>query len=362
MQSIKYSMQIEKIINNPVFFERNRVYRVYRGGSLFNSFFGDKKENSFYPEEWIASTVHALGTPHDDVPGYGLSRIKDTDLFFPEILEKYPQEMLGPSGKFNIFAKILHSAVRLPVQVHPDRTFAEKYLNSTVGKEEAWFFLATEGDAEIYYGFKEGVTEKDFLQALDKSETDKQAMPDLLNRIKVSKGETVFVPGKLVHTIGPGCLVLEIQEATDFVYLSEHWCDEKYLDKNDMFQNLEKSTALECFSLNNNSQQFKDDLSCKTVPETIADTGNVYAEKLIYEKHTGKFSMNYYDIKPGSFRIPDGPSIVIPIEGEASLKSADNNSFIKKGDYFFLPRSASGCEITTEKGIKLVECLPSQEV
>ena len=44
----------------PVFFDRNRVYRVYPGGKLFHDFLGDAPEDGFYPEEWVASTVHAM--------------------------------------------------------------------------------------------------------------------------------------------------------------------------------------------------------------------------------------------------------------------------------------------------------------
>ena len=44
----------------PVFFERNRVGRVYTGGKLFHEFFGDAPEDGFLPEEWIASSVVAL--------------------------------------------------------------------------------------------------------------------------------------------------------------------------------------------------------------------------------------------------------------------------------------------------------------
>ena len=37
--------------DKPIFFEQNRVYRVYTGGKLFAGFFGDSSEDSFYPEE-----------------------------------------------------------------------------------------------------------------------------------------------------------------------------------------------------------------------------------------------------------------------------------------------------------------------
>ena len=48
------------MINRPIFFERNRVGRVYTGGKLFNGFFGDEPIDGFLPEEWVASAVTAL--------------------------------------------------------------------------------------------------------------------------------------------------------------------------------------------------------------------------------------------------------------------------------------------------------------
>ena len=48
------------MIREPVFFERNRVGRVYTGGKLFGGFFGDEPVDGFMPEEWIASAVQAI--------------------------------------------------------------------------------------------------------------------------------------------------------------------------------------------------------------------------------------------------------------------------------------------------------------
>ena len=48
------------MIFTPIFFEKNRVERVYVGGKLFSGFFCDGSEDSYEPEEWIASAVKAL--------------------------------------------------------------------------------------------------------------------------------------------------------------------------------------------------------------------------------------------------------------------------------------------------------------
>ena len=87
-------MDIKNIASSPVFFEKNRVFRVYLGGKLFSEFFGDNSEDSFYPEEWICSSTKALNEGSTD-PFEGLSTVKDTDIHFNELLEKEKELMLG---------------------------------------------------------------------------------------------------------------------------------------------------------------------------------------------------------------------------------------------------------------------------
>lgn len=52
--------------DKPIFFEKNRVFRVYTGGKLFADFFGDDSTDGNYPEEWVASSVHALNEGSTD--------------------------------------------------------------------------------------------------------------------------------------------------------------------------------------------------------------------------------------------------------------------------------------------------------
>ena len=54
------------MISRPIFFEKNRVARVYTGGRLFDDFLGDGSTDGFYPEEWIASGVRALNKGSTD--------------------------------------------------------------------------------------------------------------------------------------------------------------------------------------------------------------------------------------------------------------------------------------------------------
>jgi mannose-6-phosphate isomerase len=153
-------------LNRPLFFERNRVFRVYRGGMLFHEFFGDPAEDGFYPEEWVASTVRALNKePKGE--NEGLSIVRGTGVPLRQLIEERREELIGPREELGLLVKLLDSAIRLPVQAHPDKAFALRHFGSTHGKTEMWLVLATRENARLYFGFKEGVTRRDLLQAVE---------------------------------------------------------------------------------------------------------------------------------------------------------------------------------------------------
>ena len=54
---------IKDIVTKPIFFERNRVYRIYHGGKPFTALFDDGYDDgsdNMFPEEWVASKVRAI--------------------------------------------------------------------------------------------------------------------------------------------------------------------------------------------------------------------------------------------------------------------------------------------------------------
>lgn len=84
--------------NEPLFFDRNRVGRVYTGGKLFGGFFGDPAEDGFEPEEWIVSRVHAINKDSKG-PHEGVSRVQGSGEYLDELLKQYPDELLGKEKK-----------------------------------------------------------------------------------------------------------------------------------------------------------------------------------------------------------------------------------------------------------------------
>lgn len=338
-----------ELYNTPIFFERNRVGRVYTGGKLFHGFFGDAPKDGFLPEEWVASSVKALNKEMKH-PKEGVSKIKDSDLYFDEVLTKFPDEMLGKGNKYRILVKLLDSAVRLPAQAHPDKPFSRKHFNSEYGKTESWLVLDTRPEAKIYFGFQDGVNKEVFSKAIDDSEIDKDAMERLLKYSYAQKGDLYLVPAKTVHAIGAGCLILEIQEPTDFTIQPEHWCGNYKLNDQEMYISLDKETGIECFD-------FEADADTKLTPVIIIENEGVKIEELIGKKDTDCFIVNRITLKNSSYtlNVPDSYAVYIVTDGNGTITGDDYSKEIKKGDYFFMPCASMG-KYRVNGNIEIVEC------
>ena len=112
---------VKRIVREPVFFERNRVYRIYLGGKQYTKIFDradgyDDGTDNFFPEEWIASKVKAIN-PRYFGKRDGVSVVKGTDLFFDDLLRDYKEILFGDS-KYGCLVIFLEIEIRHPF---PDR-------------------------------------------------------------------------------------------------------------------------------------------------------------------------------------------------------------------------------------------------
>ena len=334
--------------NEPIFFEKNRVFRIYTGGKLFSEFFGDDSTDGYYPEEWVASSVKALNEGSTD-EYEGVSKIKGTDLYLNDATEKYKAEILGDREDIGILTKILDSAIRLPVQAHPDKAFSEKYFSSKYGKEESWIILATRPGAKIFYGFKDGVTLEEFSAAIDASETGSDAMENLLCTIDVKAGDVIYIPAKMVHAIGSGCLLLEVQEPTDFTIQPERFCGEYKLSDREMYLGLNRENALECFDM---QKKYPAPLQ----PKLIRNENGVKYEAVIDESITTSFNVRKITLEGGEFALDKGATVYVVTDGEGVIVGNGYEKAVRKGDYFLMPDAAK-CKYSVKgENLGITEC------
>ncbi len=349
---------MNNLLQSPIFFEKNRVWRVYTGGALFAEFFGDDSTDGYEPEEWVASAVKARNKISKGEKE-GVSRIRGTDLYFDDLLKQYPKELLGDRTDFDVLIKFLDSAIRLPVQAHPDKAFSRKYFHSDYGKTESWVVLATREDACLYVGFKEHMTKEAFAEAVAQSEQDKDAMERLMYRVNVKPGDVFLIPALLVHAIGKGCLILEIQEPTDFTIQPEAWCGEYHLNDDEMYIGLAPEDALDCFDYDAVGSEIMDKVKC--VPQILHETGCCLEEELIGYKDTPCFAVQRYTLIQGEAVLTQAPAVYVVTDGKGQIICNGNRWDLKKGDYFFLPYAAKDqAVLRTDDRLQAVLCLPPE--
>jgi mannose-6-phosphate isomerase len=114
---------------------------------------------------------------------------------------------------FPLLVKTIDARARLSVQVHPDSAAAR----ATGGepKSEMWCLLT---DGPIYAGFRAGVTAADVSAAVGRGNFD-----ELLIRHDGRRGDVFFIPGGLVHTIGAGMTVYEVQQSSVTTFRLYDW-------------------------------------------------------------------------------------------------------------------------------------------
>jgi mannose-6-phosphate isomerase len=115
-------------------------------------------------------------------------------------------------GSFPLLLKLLDAARPLSLQVHPDDAAAQR-RGAAMGKSEAWWVLAAEADARLWWGLREPVTALALQQALVEG-----SVMQLMREVLPQPGMVVVNPAGTVHALGAGVLAFEIQQASDTTY------------------------------------------------------------------------------------------------------------------------------------------------
>ena len=120
-------------------------------------------------------------------------------------------------NEFPLLVKFLDAQQNLSVQVHPSPAYAQVHGEAHL-KSEAWYIVEAERGAVIYKGVHEGVTAKQFRQAIDLGTVE-----DLLIQVPVKAGDCHYLPSGTCHALGKGVLVAEVQTPSDTTFRVYDW-------------------------------------------------------------------------------------------------------------------------------------------
>lgn len=171
-----------------------------------------KKLRNDVPEGKIGESWDVSCHPH------GVSVItngKYEGMKLTDLIQKKCDLLIGKSidkDWFPLLIKLLNTSEKLSVQVHPNDEYAKEVENE-MGKTEVWHIISAKEGSSIIAGLKEGVTKDELKEGILIGKAD-----NLMNSIEVFEGETYFIKSGLIHTIGEGLLIAEIQQNSDTTY------------------------------------------------------------------------------------------------------------------------------------------------
>jgi mannose-6-phosphate isomerase len=135
-----------------------------------------------------------------------------TEPWYPNRAGKIGEVWHTDDPELPLLFKFLFTSEKLSVQVHPDDRYARQ-VSGCRGKTEMWRILKADPGAAIALGLRQAMTLEEARAACESG-----AIEGLLQWVPVSAGETYFVPAGVIHAIGAGITLCEIQQNSDITY------------------------------------------------------------------------------------------------------------------------------------------------
>lgn len=147
------------------------------------------------------------------------SRVIDGPLEGKSLRELWQGGSLGgsASGDFPFLVKWVDSHRDLSVQVHPDARACE-LLGMGDPKAEAWYITYAEPNAQLFLGHHPGLNGDTLRFAAQKGTITKW-----LYAPTPAVGDMLFVPAGMLHAVGAGYLLLEVQEPSTTTFRIYDW-------------------------------------------------------------------------------------------------------------------------------------------
>ena len=312
-------------LNEPLFFSPVPVERVWGGNRLANLFGKPLPAGKVIGESWelsdrtdVQSTVD--GGPFDGRP-------------MGELMASYPRELLGEAlaarkpSRFPLLVKYIDAGKDLSVQVHPNDDDCQRMDTDDRGKSECWVVVHADPGSRINRGLAKGMTRPAFERALAEDRVE-----DALHFFEVKPGDVVAIPPGMVHAIGKGIVLAEIQQNSDVTF---RVYDYKRVGLDGKPRALHVTESLETMAFDGPPKGFfEGDLTSDVV-------GNAFETVALGAQQTflrGRyFDLRVARVKPGDTMKPEGhgttATVAMCLRGSGKL----NGRSLRAGQTLLLP-------------------------
>ncbi len=245
-----------------------------------------------------------------------------------DLLGSRAMAVFGP--RFPLLTKFIDAQQQLSVQVHPSDAYAASHEGGKLGKTEVWYILHAEPGACVVYGLSRDVTRDEVAEAI--AQTRLEA---LLHRFEARPGDVIFVPAGVVHAIGSGIVLYELQEYSDITY---RLYDYGRLQADGQPRELHVDSALAVMRYTRMASE-------RTTPVVIAKTGSSVRRISCACRH---FVLEETQLN-GATPLPATPAscqILSVIDGSCTLAWPGDALDLRVGDTVVLPAAGVDCTLT----------------
>ncbi len=290
------------------------------GGTNLNQNYGKTSPFSLTGESWEAADHKNGRTPVccGAYAGAGLG----------ELASAFGRDFLGEnvsSGAFPVLFKLIDSSDRLSLQVHPGDDYAAR--DGDNGKTEMWIVLDAKPGAGLWLGLKEDLTREQFRAKIDASDLE-----DALNFIPAKPGDCFFLPHGLLHAIGAGLIIAEIQQSSDATYRVYDW-GRMGIDGKPRPLHVEKAL----------------DVTDVTMRGGVSPSFSYVKNNALHTVFSGcpLFAAERITVEGGTELVCDGSSLQILFvsDGELSIKAGEGVQTVAKGSTAVLAATAGRSEL-----------------
>ena len=295
------------------------------GGDYLEKNFGFKSDDENIAEAWLA-------TCRPD----GVNIIENGD-YEGKTFEDYINDaginnVCGDFDAFPLLIKFIDANDRLSVQVHPDDAYA-KANGLDAGKTEMWYIVDCKEGAKLVYGLKSDKAPT--FEEIEKANNEGR-LSDMLNYADVHKGDCFFIPAGLVHAIGEGIVIAEIQQNSNTTY---RLYDYDRVGKDGKKRELHIQKASEVIKT-----VFPDEyVSGKVISDKDGERTEILCK-------CDLFSVIKYNLASGkSAYFEDGSmKSIICLDGKGVISCDGVEYPVNKGDSYLIPKACDGFVVKSE--------------